>query len=120
MKLLYTTKDGRMTAEFEADTQVDLWKQLAAFQEVFEGNTVTKFGLKSDDVKFVVRHDSEENEYFELHYSGDNPKLFGVKKAFGQAKKPKGSLFPRRKDSEGKYLSDNGWQKYDKDQGKEV
>jgi hypothetical protein len=108
-----------MTAEFEAETQTDLWKQLAEFMEVFEDTTVTKFGLTSDDVRFVVRKDNEENEYFELHYNGDNPKLFGVKKAYGQNKKPKGSLFPRRKDSEGKYLPDSGWVRYNKETGKE-
>ena len=120
MKLLYTTKNGRMTVELEGDTQAEIWKQLAAFQEVFEDTTVTKFGLKSDDVRFVVRQDAEDNEYFELHYNGDNTKLFGVKKAYGQQKKPKGALFPRRKDAEGKYLPDGGWCKYDKELGKEV
>ena len=46
-------------------------------------------------------------------------KLFGVKKSFGQHKRG-GGLFPRIKDSEGNYLADNGWLKWDAEQGKEV
>jgi hypothetical protein len=109
-----------MTVELEGDTQVDIWKKLAEFQEIFEDTTVTKFGLTSDDVRFVVRKDEDGNEYFELHYSGSDKKLMGVKKAFGQQKKNKGALFPKRKDGDGKYLPDGGWCKYDKELGKEV
>ncbi len=119
MKLQYTTKNGRLTVELEADTQTELWKQLAAFQEVFENSTVTKYGMTSEDVRYVVRKDNDENEYFELHYAGTEPTLFGVKKHFGQTKKPKGNLFPKSKDSDGNYLKDNGWLKYNKDSGKE-
>lgn len=120
MKLWYTTKNGRLKVEFECSDQADAWRQLASFQEVFEETTLTKFGKTSDDIRFVVRKDNDENEYFELHYAGSDKQLMGVKKAFGQNKKPKGSLFPRRKDAEGKYLVDNGWTKFDKETGKEV
>jgi hypothetical protein len=39
MKVTYTTNGGRLTAEFEADNQRDLFSQLGTFQEVF-GNSV--------------------------------------------------------------------------------
>lgn len=120
MKVLYTTKDGRMTVELEGNSQAEIWRQIASFQEVFEDTKITKFEQTSDDVRFTVRKDDDDNEYFELRYAGDNPKLFGVKKAFGQNKKPEGKLFPKRKDKEGNYLPDNGWVKYDKEQGKEI
>jgi hypothetical protein len=47
MKVLYTTRNNRMTVELEADTQADLFKQLARFQEVFEDTTCRKFSRRS-------------------------------------------------------------------------
>ena len=35
MKIKFTTPNGRVTAELEADTQVEIFSQLSAFQEVF-------------------------------------------------------------------------------------
>lgn len=120
MKVLYTTRNNRMTVELEADTQADLFKQLARFQEVFEDTTCRKFSQESDNVRFVVRQDKEENEYYELRCVDDTPgsKLRGVKKAFGQHKKG-GGLFPKVKDGDN-YLPDNGWVKWDPKQEKEV
>lgn len=96
MKLLYTTKDGRMTVELEADTQADIWRELASFQEVFEDRTCVRGKKTTDEVKFVVRKNADEDEFFEMHYSGNDPEFYGCKKAFGQNKKPKGQLYPQR------------------------
>jgi len=117
MKLNYTTKDGRMSAEFEG-TQSEIWEQIAHFQEVFEIGPATKNGESDDNVRFVVR-EVEDNKYYELRYTGSNPKLLGAKKSFGQHKKG-GGLFPKNKDDEGNWLPDNGWRQWDKDQKKEV
>ena len=35
MKVKYTTPNNRITVELEADTQVEVFSQLSAFQEVF-------------------------------------------------------------------------------------
>ena len=115
MKVLYTTKCGRLTAEFEGDTQTDIWKQISSFQEVFESAlTCRKNGEESSDIHFVVRTDSEDNEYFEAKVvSGP---LTGTKKAYGQTKKG-GFLFPRNKDKDGNWLSDGGWLKWNKEKG---
>lgn len=117
MKLLYTTRNGRMTFEIEGKDQTEIWKQLASLQEVFEDLVCTKHGKSDDNVRFVVR-ENEGNEYFELRYVGNDPKLFGCKKAFGQHKKG-GGLFPRRKDESGSYLPDNGWVQWNKETQKE-
>lgn len=117
MELSYTTKDGRMTVKLEGDTQAELWRQLAAFQEVFE-NTLTKYGKESTDLTFVVRKNSDDDEYFELRYSGSDKELFGVKKHFGQTKKG-GFLFPKVKDKDNNYLPDSGWVKWNSQTEKE-
>lgn len=111
MKLIYTTRDGKMQVELEADTQVDLWRELAKFQEVFEDNVCTKNGVTSDEVIFRVREDDDGNEYFEKVCVSKDPKVRGARKRYGVHKKG-GTLFPRTKDSDGKWLPDNGWVKW--------
>lgn len=109
MKLSYTTNNGRMTVELEADSQAGLFKEIAQFQEIFEINTCQKCGCS--DVQYIVRQDKDENEYFELRCNskdGNNGKPCRAKFTFGQAKKPKGTLFPKRKDGE-TWLNDGGW-----------
>ena len=117
MKVTYTTRDGRLSVEIEGKTQVDVFEQLAAFQEVFEDRVCRKYGEVTDNVRFVVREDEEQNKYFELR-SAEPGKLAGVKRAYGQHKKG-GTLFPRLKDSEDNWLPDNGWVKWNKATGKE-
>ena len=39
MKVKYTTASGRLSAEFEADSQKDLFSEINRFQEVFEEDT---------------------------------------------------------------------------------
>jgi len=125
MKVEYATKNGKFKVEFEAENQQDLWKQLAQFQEIFEDLTCTKKiddkYLKSDNVRFVVRTNTDGDEFFELHCVEPGP-LFGTKKSFGcfKEKDKKGNLFPHRKDKEGNFLPDNGWMKWDKTLNKEV
>lgn len=99
----------------EGDKMADVFKELAALQEVFSVDECGKCG--STDLRYVVREDSEENEYFELHCQDRNCR---ARFAFGQMKTPKGRLFPKRKDKEGKWLPDNGWTKWDKEKQKEV
>jgi len=112
MKLQYTTADGRMTVEIDGETQAEVWRQLASFQEIFEDNTAKRDGEEGNDVRYVVRT-VDDDEYFEKQYCGSNSKLFGVKKAYGQMKKG-GRLFPKIKDKDGNYYNNNGWVKYDK------
>lgn len=117
MELTYTTADGRLTVKVEGKTQSEVFEQLAQFQEVFE-NTKCVIGKKSsNEVKFVVREDKEENKYYEIHCVDSDPDLRGKKLAFGQHKKG-GSLFPRRKDGD-TWLPNNGWVRFNKETGKE-
>lgn len=103
MKITYTTKNDRIKVEIEGDSQRDLFDQISKFQEVFEEGICGKCG--HEDVKFVVRT-VEDNQFFELRCKG-----CGARLSFGSMKKG-GGLFPRRKDSEGSWLPDGGWVKW--------
>jgi hypothetical protein len=111
MKVRYTSSDGRLSVEVEGDKQKDVFGQLARFQEVFEHTTCGK--CKKGDVRFVVRI-VDDNDFYELHCASCRARL-----AFGQHKGKDGTLFPKRKDSEGKWLPDGGWLKYNAQTGKE-
>lgn len=117
MKLLYTTRNGRMQVELEGKSQADIFEQVAMFQEVFEQTECSRNGKKSDNVKFVVR-EVDDNKYFELVCQDPDPELRNARLSFGQHKKG-GSLFPKRKDKDGNWLKHNGWNIYGKDTPKE-
>ncbi len=108
MKVLYRTRNGRMTFELEGKTQTDIFEQLAQLQEVFENDVCKRKGKESDNLRFRVREDKEENKYYELVCVDTDPALRNAKLSFGQHKKG-GTLYPHRKDKDGKWLPDNGW-----------
>ena len=98
-----TKKIGNLTIEFEGETQKDIFKQLSSLEEVFGETTCGKCG--SENLRFVVR-ENDGNEFYELRCLD-----CGAKLSFGSHKKGC-CLFPRRKDAEGKWLPDKGWQKW--------
>lgn len=87
----------------------DLFKQLAAFTEVFSDESCGK--CKSGDVAYVVRN-VEDNDFYEKKC-----KSCGAKLAFGSHKKGD-TLFPKRKDGDS-WLLDSGWVKYNRETNKE-
>jgi hypothetical protein len=89
---------GRLVIKVEAATAKDLFKQLAACDEIF--NAESQCGLcESKDLRFVVRT-VDSNDFFELRCADCNARF-----AFGQHKTG-GTLFPKRS---------TGWTKYAKD-----
>lgn len=104
MKVNYRNSNGRLSAEFDAETQRDLFEQLSRFQEVFDEGVCGKCG--SEHLKYVVRV-VEENHYYEIRCLD-----CGAVLQFGLHKKG-GGLFPKRKDKEGAWLPDKGWMKWD-------
>lgn len=120
MKVSYTSADGRLTFETEADKQQDLFEAIASFQEVFEndasalinGNLVT-----ANDIKFIVREAEFKDEkgktkkanYYEKRVvSGP---MRGYKKEYGQYEDGSG-LFPKRAPKENAIQGDNDWYRY--------
>ena len=102
MKLKYTTSNGKISVEFDGDSQKDLFGQIASFQEVFEEVKCGKCG--SENLRFIVRT-VDENDYYELRCL-----YCGAKLAFGVNKKG-GGLFPKRKDGDA-WLPNGGWVKW--------
>ncbi len=103
MKVNYTTNNNKISVEIEGDSHRDIFEQVSRFQEVFEQGTCGK--CSSEDIKYVVRT-VEDNQYFELRCANCAARL-----SFGANKKG-GGLFPRRKDSDGSWLPDSGWVKW--------
>lgn len=98
--------------EAEGDKQTDLFEEIAQLQEVFGQEKCGKCG--GTDLRYVVR-EVDDNKYFELRCKNIKCR---ASLAFGQHKKG-GSLFPKIKDGEA-YIPNNGWQIWDKEQGKKV
>lgn len=113
MQVNYTTADGRMTVTVNADDFRGLFKQIADFQEVFEQRNININGelVDSKDVRFQVRKNAEDDEFYEMVYAGTVPALRGYKLEFGCHKKG-GGLFPKKKDKEGNWVENNGWTKW--------
>ena len=110
MKVTYTTPN-RLSVELEGNTQVELFKQLADFQEVFDQNGCGKCQKKN--LKFVVRN-VEDNDFYEVACTH-----CGCRLSFGQHKKG-GSLFPKNRDDKGGWLPNRGWGKWDNEKKKVV
>ena len=101
MKVTY--QSGKLSVQFDCETQKDLFSQLSSFQEVFNETQCGKCG--SENLRFVVRH-NDGNEYYELRCLDCGAKLqYGVNKKGG-------TLFPKRKNAEGEWLPDRGWTKW--------
>jgi hypothetical protein len=103
MKFTFKISD-KLTAELEANEQRPMFEQLAELEEIFGIKCCGK--CKSTDIKFVVREDKEENKYYELQCTKCRARF-----AFGCNKKGN-SLFPKRKDKDGKWLPNDGWEVY--------
>lgn len=123
MKVTYTTKNGRMTVEFEVSSQKELFRELHRFQEVFEDTASAKVDdslHQSDDIKYIVRKSeyvddkgkTKQAEYFETRVVSG--KLAGYKKQFGVLDDGSDGLFPKRvvEPSKDITLGFGGWHKY--------
>lgn len=102
MKAILKLSD-KLTLEFDASGQKELFEELAKTQEIFAHNTCGACG--GTDLKFIVRV-VDDNKFYEIGCTN-----CGCKLAFGQHKKG-GTLFPKTKDDEGKWLKNKGWTKY--------
>ena len=103
MKLKFKPND-KLEFELEGNGQKEIFKELAMVQEIFSEKKCGVCG--SENIKFVVRV-VDDNEYYELRCMD-----CGALLSYGQHKKG-GTLFPKRKDADGKYLPNNGWYKWE-------
>lgn len=104
MKVFYKAND-KLSFELEASGQKEVFKELATIQEIFAEESCGVCGCHN--IKYVVRN-VDSNDYYELRCTETK---CGAVLAFGQHKKG-GTLFPKRKDDDNKYLPNRGWHKY--------
>lgn len=102
MKVRYEISD-KMTIEIEGQTQKGIFEELGTLQEVFGEDTCGK--CKSQSVRFQVRV-VNDNTFYELKCND-----CGAALSYGCHKKGD-TLFPKRKDSEGNWLDNKGWVKW--------
>ena len=76
-----------LTFQVDAETEEELFKQVARVQEVFQHQSCGK--CSSPNVKFVCRHDSSENDWLEVGCKDCRAKLI-----FGRTKKG-GQIYPK-------------------------
>lgn len=93
---------GGVTISAEGDVK-DVFTELAGAAEVFGNHICGSCG--SDHTSPVVR-DVDGNTYYEMRCSNCGSTL-----GFGQ-RKSDGALYPRRKDKNGNWIDNRGWQKF--------
>lgn len=125
MKLIYKTQDGKFTVELEGNSEKELWRKLAKFQEIFDDNptaTVDNKTITETNYRFCVRKASyvdekgkeKQAEYFEKRVVGGP--LRGYKKDFGALDDGSDNLFPKKAPDENSIKGLNNWYKYHKGQ----
>lgn len=82
----------KLTFEIESETVADVFENIAAIDEVF--GEVKCGACNCQNIKFAVRQDEDENKYYELICMN---KTCRARLPFGQRKKPKGSLYPKKR-----------------------
>lgn len=95
---------AKMQVEFEVGDVKEAFKKLGSLQEVFSFSS--KCGAcGGTDIKYVVRT-VEDNDYYEVRCTkqGCRGKL-----SFGQSK-DQVSLYPKKKDKEGNWIENEGWE----------
>jgi hypothetical protein len=92
--------------EVEAPEIKEVFRQLATVQEVFGAET--NCGVcNSENIRLQYR-EVDDYKFYELACMSQGCR---ARFAFGQAKKG-GALFPKRKDEDGNWLKNGGWEKY--------
>lgn len=120
IKVAQTSANGKITISVEGETVEDVFEKLGEASEIFFVTASARQNgavVESDDIRFVTRT-VEDNKFHEaVVQSGP---MRGYKLAFGNKKKPKGSLFPKREIPETNRIPGfGGWFKYNKDEVKE-
>lgn len=96
---------GSYTFEIEGKSIKDMWKNLSDISEVFGDQQCG--ACKSENISPVHRV-VDDNDFYEMRCNDCYAKL-----SYGQHKKGD-TLFPHRKDKDGNYKKNGGWEKYNK------
>ncbi len=105
MQLVYKISD-KATVTLQNDNQKDLFEDLSDIQEVFGNDKCGK--CQNTNLKYQVR-EVDGNKFYEVFCTSCFARL-----SYGSHKKGN-TLFPKRKDENGKYLNTGGWLKWNKE-----
>lgn len=103
----YFTTNRQLTFEITGETQQDLFEGVSAIQEVFD--TETSCGVCNND-KLRFQHRIVQKYHFH-ELVCRNPEC-RARFSFGHSQDDKGALFPKRKNKDGEWLPNRGWEKY--------
>ena len=106
MKVTYTTKKTGLTFEFDVKGDKETFEKLSSLTEVFEEDTCGQCG--KSDLRFIHRQvakDKKTYNYYELRCRNKDCR---ARLDFG-CSLDEVSLFPKRKDKEGKWVGKGGW-----------
>lgn len=121
MKVSYTTSNGRLNVELEADTHISLWAQLASFQEAFEEEKCQK--CNGTDLRFSIRKssyiDKDTGKEKPCDYHELRCRKCGAKLAFGVLDDQTYRVYPKRKNRDGTIKGKYGWVKWNPETEKE-
>lgn len=106
MEAAYRTADGRITFKVQGEHPKDLLAAIAALQEVFEAEKSCGV-CNSTNIRFLYRL-SSGYKFYEMVCGEQGCR---ARFSFGQAKEG-GGLFPKRRDDDGNWLPNRGWEKY--------
>ncbi len=105
----YKTANGRLVFKVAADSVKEVFGQVADLASVFEAEQ--QCGMcSSKNIGYshrVVSKGKQKFDYYELICGGCFARF-----RFGQLSDGSNGLFPKRKDTDGKYLANHGWGKY--------
>lgn len=124
MKFSYTSKDGQIGFDFDANTPQEAFKKIADFQEIFENDAAADVGGKfvgpkeAGEVRYVVRNVAYTDEkgkpkqatYYEKRVISGPMK--GYRKDYGLLEDGSG-MFPKKAPTEKSVPGFNNWYKYD-------
>lgn len=103
MTVEYVSANKRLKVSFQGSSQKEIFKQIAEFQDIFEEDTCGH--CKSGNTRFGAR-EIDGNWYYERVCKDCSYRL-----RYGQHKS-NGTLFPKRKDDNDKFMKFNGWYEY--------
>lgn len=107
MTAKYATTNRQLVFEITGATAQEVFEELAKIQEVFDNETSCGV-CNGTSIKYQHRT-VQKHDFHELVCKDSKCR---ARFSFGHSQQDKGALFPKRKDKDGNWLPNRGWEKY--------